>query len=96
MALVRCEVSEGLRESEATVKIATLEGRSEYLPVDRGMLVVEDKADFLAVRLLYTDNGKNAALVSLPVEADSGAHRVWVRLSELKDVRKEQEHGALI
>jgi hypothetical protein len=84
MAQVICEVSEGLRKSEATVKLMTYEGRPEYLPVDRGLLSQDGDRYYLAVGLLHVSREKNAALVSLPVEADSGAHRVWVRFDMLK------------
>src|SRR5260221_131140 len=80
MAQVLCEVSEGLRASEATVKLLTYENRSEYLPVDQGLISEEGGKHYLSVGLLHVNREKNAALVSLPVEADSGAHRVWVNL----------------
>jgi len=88
MAKVLCEVSDGLRNSEATVKLTTYDGRPEFIPVDRGLLSEEDGAHYLSVRLIHVSHEKRAALVSLPVEADSGAHRVWVKLDHLK-----QEQG---
>jgi hypothetical protein len=84
MAQVFCEVSEGLRKSEATAKLTTYDGRPEYLPIDRGFLSEEGGRHYLSVGLIHVSPEKNAALVSLPVEADSGAHRVWVRLDSLK------------
>jgi hypothetical protein len=39
---------------------------------------------YLSVGLLHVSQEIKAALVSLPVEADSGAHRVWVKLESLK------------
>jgi hypothetical protein len=88
MAQVLCEVSEGLRESEATVRLTSYDGRPEYIPVDRGFLSVEGERCYLSVGLISISREKKAALVSLPVEADSGAHRVWVKLDHLK-----QEQG---
>ncbi len=88
MAEVLCEVSEGLRKSEATVKLTTYDGRPEFMPVDRGFLSQENGRYYLSVGLVHISHEKEAALVSLPVEADSGAHRVWVRLDH---VRQEQE-----
>jgi hypothetical protein len=84
MAQVLCEVSEGLKKSEATVKLPTYEGRPEFLPVDRGLLSEEGDRHYLSVGLIHISHEKKAALVSLPVEADSGAHRVWVRLDHVK------------
>lgn len=85
MAQVLCEVSEGLRKSEATAKLTTYEGRPEFLPVDRGFLSEENGRTYLSVGLVHVSQEKKAALVALPVEADSGAHRVWVRLEHLKE-----------
>lgn len=84
MALVLCEVSEGLRNTEATVKLAVLDGNYEFLPVDRGLLTKEGDKQYLSVGLVHISHEKKAALVSLPVEADSGAHRAWVKLDRLK------------
>ncbi len=84
MARVLCEVSEGLRKSEATAKLTTYDGRPEFLPVDRGLLSDEGGQSYLSVGLLHINPEKEAALVALPVEADSGAHRIWVQLGHLK------------
>jgi hypothetical protein len=84
MAKVLCEVSEGLRKSEATVKLRGYDGRPEFLPVDRGLLSQEGGKSYLSVGLIHIDPEKQAALVSLPIEADSGAHRIWVRLADLE------------
>ncbi len=84
MAQVLCEVAEGLRKAEATVKLMSYGGQPEFLPVDRGLVVADNGRQYLSVGLLHISQEKQAALVSLPVEADSGAHRVWVRLDHLK------------
>jgi len=86
MAQVLCDVSEGLRTSEATVKLLTYEGRPEFLPVDRGLLSEDNGKHYLSVGLIHVSQEKKAALVSLPVEADSGAHRVWVKLDHLLEI----------
>ena len=72
MAQVVCEVSEGLRKAEATVKLVSYDGRPEFLPVDRGLLSAENGSQYLSVGLLHISPEKKAALISLPVEADSG------------------------
>jgi hypothetical protein len=84
MAQVICEVTEGLRKSDATVKLITYDERPEFLPVDRGLLSQEGDKHYLSVGLLHVSHEKKAALISLPVEADSGAHRVWVHLEKIK------------
>ncbi len=87
MAQVICEVSPGLRTSEATVKLVTFDGRPEFLPVDRGLLSTEGDQHFLSVPIIHINQEKKAALIALPVEADSGAHRVWVHLDRIKQVQ---------
>jgi hypothetical protein len=90
MAQVICEVSEGLRKAEATVKLVTFDGRPEFLPVDRGLLSTRGGKHYLSVSVLHISYEKKAALIALPVEADSGAHRVWVHLDQV-----EQAQGAV-
>jgi hypothetical protein len=84
MAQVICEVSEGLRKAEATVKLVTFDGRPEFLPVDRGLLSTEGDKHYLSVPVIHVSDEHKAALLALPVEADSGAHRVWVHLDKIK------------
>jgi hypothetical protein len=64
--------------------LTTYDGRPEFLPVDRGLLSEEGGRSYLSVGLLHISPEQEAALVALPVEADSGAHRVWVRLTHLR------------
>jgi hypothetical protein len=88
--LLSCEVSEGLQVREATVKVLAEDGVAEYLPVVRSALRQEGKRHYLPVQLVKIDEDRGAALVGLPVEADSGARRIWVKLDSLK-----QAEGAL-
>ena len=86
MALLICKnVGEGLRDAEATVTLEEIGGRQHFLPIDRGM-IYNDPAigDFITVSLIHVDEIKQAALVGLPVEADSGASRFWVPLDSLR------------
>src|SRR5437879_4942013 len=85
MALVACQVGPGLRDKEATVEVVDYHGQKEYMPIDRDFIVQEDGHSFLPVRLIHIDKGQQAALIGLPIEADSGAHRIWVRLPSLKE-----------
>jgi hypothetical protein len=57
--------------------------------IDRGMLEQEDGVYYLPVVVVYVDRTKGAALVNLPIEADSGAHRLWVRLQDVRDLANE-------
>jgi hypothetical protein len=83
MSLLLCEITEGARKAEATAIVKDVTGRKEFLPIDRGLLSEEAGKHFLAVDLIYSDSQKKIALVGLPVEADSGAHRIWVKLSSI-------------
>ncbi|MBI1914486.1 MAG: hypothetical protein HYS12_07070 [Planctomycetes bacterium] len=86
MALLACKVTKGLREAEATVEIKDFHDRNHFLPVDRDFLNVEDGKHYLPVTVMQIDPKSKAALIGLPLEADSGAHRVWVKLAQLTDL----------
>ncbi|MCI0699546.1 MAG: hypothetical protein L0241_00475 [Planctomycetia bacterium] len=83
MAHILCEVTDGLRPAEATVAVRDYTGRTEYLPVDRGLLARANGKYLLPVHMIYQDQAKGAALVQLPDEADSGTSRIWVRLADI-------------
>ena len=85
MALLACNVKPGLRAAEATVQIKDYSGRTEFLPVDRDMLHQKGNQSYLPVTLVHLNRAKKVALVSLPVETDSGAHQLWVKLADLKE-----------
>jgi hypothetical protein len=87
--LLACEVSEGLRRQEATVKVIAADGVAEYMPVDRSILCKEGTRYYLPVTLVSVDRKKKAALVGLPVEADSGARRIWVKETTLNGMEQE-------
>jgi len=84
MDMLICEVSEGARSAEATVTVKDVQGRREFLPVDRQLIVEEGGKHYLPVTIVHIDEAKKLALVALPVEADSGAHRIWVKRSQLR------------
>jgi hypothetical protein len=86
MARVVCSVTEGARPAEATVEVRDYQGRPEYLPVDSALVVAENGTSYLSVAVIHVDPTKKAALVALPVEADSGANRIWVKLASLTDL----------
>jgi len=85
VALVECKVRNGLRPSEASVEIRDAEGRPEFLPVERDFLHLEDEQYYLPVSVFHVDQARKRAIVTLPVEADSGSHRIWVKLSQMKN-----------
>jgi hypothetical protein len=88
MAEMICQVSAGLRPSEATVMLRDFDGRKEFMPIERDFLSQEGERYYLPVSLLHIDEAQRAALIALPVEADSGANRIWVKLDDLRDYRE--------
>jgi hypothetical protein len=94
MAQLLCtKVEEGLRPAEATVTIQEYDGRPQYLPVDRELLTQQGQSCYLPVRILGVDGVKKLALIALPIEADSGANRLWVELGKLQDVEAVEPVG---
>jgi hypothetical protein len=85
MARVLCTVTEGLRQAEATVEIRDANGRREFLPIARDFLMYENGQAYLPVPVLALDRREKVALVALPIEADSGANRIWVKTANLRD-----------
>jgi hypothetical protein len=83
MAMVMCEVLAGARDSEATAVVRDYQNRREFLPVDRELLVRDEGGDYLPVAIIHVDEAKKLALIALPSEADSGANRIWIRMSNL-------------
>jgi hypothetical protein len=84
--LLCASVEDGLRPAEATVTVQEYDGSPQYMPVDRELLSRHGSSYYLPVRVLGVDRAKKLALISLPVEADSGANRLWVELGKLRDV----------
>ena len=86
MARLYCSVSEGLRKAEATVTVSEYDGTSQHFPLDRGLITKAGGRSAIPVGVIqYAGDaeGGEMALVSLPVEADSGTQRIWVRPSDL-------------
>lgn len=84
MALVACEVSDGLRDSEATVAVREVGGDQQFLRIERDFLTSEDGRDFLTVGVIQRDGTGRYLLVELPQEADSGTSRLWVSVDDVK------------
>ena len=80
-----CEVSEGLRHAEASVKVTDYHDSTEFFPLDRGMISEDGGVNSIPVFLIRYSPERDFALVGLPVEADSGTNRIWVRTSDLKE-----------
>ena len=85
MLHVRCEVSEGLRDSERSVMVKGFDGRRHFLRVEHYLLRYRNGLEYLPVEAIHIDPQTKAYLVELPLEADSGAHRIWVPAESVLD-----------
>jgi hypothetical protein len=77
-ALLKCEVTRGPRNGYKTIGVASIEGYSEYMSIEDRFLVPQGETFLLPVQLIGQNKVRHIYLVQLPVEADSGANRVWV------------------
>jgi hypothetical protein len=78
--LIPCRVSKGFRDQELMVEVTDFRGLQESLPLDKDFVVYKKDKPYLPVRVLHLNEKEEAALIVLPVESDSGAHRIWVKL----------------
>jgi len=88
---VRCEVSEGSRDTEVTVCVRDGTGFRQFMQVTRAMVNTYDEKPYLPVGIIQVDRKARRALIELPTEADSGVNRMWMRFdSFLVDREAEQ------
>jgi hypothetical protein len=87
MPYVRCDIGEGLRPSEVTVGVVGRGGRSEFLRVEKTFVKQFGTQHYLPVGLIFKNrvDNEDIALIELPHEADSGANRLWVPVSALRE-----------
>lgn len=89
MELIKCDVTDGPRPGTKSIAVASVEGHSEFLSIEERFLVARRGELLLPVRLIGRDKNYGTVLVQLPVEADSGANRVWVMESAMSDAPDE-------
>ena len=63
--------------------VKDVHGRRQFLRVEHDFLTVANGKTYLPVGLVYQDSQRQLALIEFPHEADSGANRLWVRLTDL-------------
>jgi hypothetical protein len=80
MASIQCEVKSGLRNSEASVGVKDIRGKTVYLSVEREFLIDGNK---LPVGIVGNDEKNDYVLVEFPHEAHSGDGRIWVARSQI-------------
>jgi hypothetical protein len=78
MEYVHCEVSDGPRDGFKSVAVGSVEGYCEYLVIEERFLSCVGADWFMPVSVIGKDTEQKTTLIELPVEADSGAKRVWV------------------
>jgi hypothetical protein len=83
MMLLRCEVSEGVGSVAVSVAVRDVANQKTFLELDRNMVARREGQTYIPVGTVYRDKEKGVALIEFPQEADSGAHRIWVRLDSL-------------
>ena len=88
---VRCDVTPGgIIPEGVTARLKDLDGRSQFVQVTRGMINHEEGQDYLPIGIVDIDRRGRRVLIELPVEADSGANRMWIGFEAL---RKEMAQG---
>jgi len=85
MAKIRCEVSAGLRPSEAVARFVDYNGRQHFIRVERDFLTEDANGFLLPVGIVHVDPKTRAVLIELPHEAETGANRVWVESTKLDE-----------
>jgi hypothetical protein len=76
--LINCEVTEGPRAGFKTVSVDSVEGWKEFFTIEERFLKSQNDTFLLPIRVVGIDREQRLKLIQLPVEADSGASRVWV------------------
>lgn len=82
LAKIKCEVSNGLRESEAVASFRDYKTKRHYIRVERDFLIKDGLDHYLPVTVI--GSGKGYTLIQLPQEAETGANRVWIGDSLVK------------
>jgi hypothetical protein len=75
---VRCEVSEGWRDTEITVCVGDATGNRQSMQATPTMVNYYNQTPYLPVGIIQVDREGRRVLIELPTEADSGANRMWI------------------
>jgi hypothetical protein len=81
---VQCEVSEGLTESDVTVCVRDVDGREQFIHVLPSMVNWVSETPYLPVGVINVDYRNSRVLIELPIEADSGANRMWMPIGSFR------------
>ena len=83
MASVLCEVRPGLGYVSVSVAVRDVHNVQTFLEIQTNFVTHRQGQSYLPIGVVYRDKEKGVALIEFPVEADSGAHRIWVPLASL-------------
>ncbi len=75
---VRCKVSDGFTDRDITVSVTDERGREQFIHVLKSMVNKVSESFFLPVGVVNVDHRGGRVLIELPIEADSGANRMWI------------------
>jgi hypothetical protein len=75
---VRCEVSEGWRDTEITVCVRDMKGVRQFMQATPTMVNYYNQTPYLPVGIIQVDRPGRRVLIELPTEADSGVNRMWI------------------
>ena len=81
---VRCEISEGLLETDITVSVRDVNGRDQFIHVLPTMVNRDAGHSYLPVGVIRIDYPNKCVLIELPTEADSGANRMWMPIDSFR------------
>jgi hypothetical protein len=84
LALVLCEVYDPKPGTVAvSVSVRDTTNQPTFLEIQRDFVAHRHGKTWLPIGTVYRDKEKGVALIEFPVEAWSGAHRIWVPLTAL-------------
>jgi hypothetical protein len=83
MAMVLCEIRPGVGTVAVSVGVRNINNVKTFLSIQHDFVTQRQGKTYLPIGVVYKDRDKGVALIEFPVEADSGAHRIWVPLSSL-------------
>jgi hypothetical protein len=66
-----------------SVAVRDTTNQETFLEIQRDFVTHVKDRSYLPIGVVYRDKEKGVALIEFPVEADSGAHRIWVPLASL-------------
>jgi hypothetical protein len=88
MAMVLCEVRPGPGKVAVSVAVRDIYNVRTFLSIQHDFVTQRQGQTYLPIGVVYKDKEKGVALIEFPVEADSGAHRLWVPLSSLMEANE--------